>query len=288
MSPPTADGVPVPSRADLERLVGNEADIAFRRRVTTIMGWIPPTPGALVLDVPCGRGFYLARYRHLAPTSSITGVELDGDTIAVARSELPDAPLVRSPIEHLPFADDTFDAAICSEVLEHVEDDSVALREVARVVRPGGTIAITVPHADYPFWWDPINRTLERTTGRHIARGPLAGIWANHVRLYRRDELVDVVERSGSELVELRSFTHHCMPFSHNLVYGIGKPLLDHRVLPGSVARAADRHRFDEPPSRLNPLALAVRFARWFDRKNHDDEPIGVSTVSLAARVRVP
>jgi 2-polyprenyl-6-hydroxyphenyl methylase / 3-demethylubiquinone-9 3-methyltransferase len=273
---------------DLDRLVANEADIAFARRVTTIMRWIPPSSGTVVLDVPCGRGFYIERYRHVEPASQVVGVELDGPTVQLARTALPTSPLARAAIESLPFPDDTFDAAICSEVLEHVADDVAALAEVARVVRPGGSIAITVPHADYPFWWDPINWTLERTTGRHVSRGPLAGIWANHVRLYRRDELVDVVQRCGLELVDVRSFTHHCLPFSHNLVYGLGKPLLERRLIPAPLAAAADRHHFDETPSRWNPLAMAVRLTRWFDRRNHDDEPVGRATVSLAVHVRVP
>ena len=279
---------PAPTRADLERLVANEADIAFRRRVTTILGWIAPTPDSLILDVPCGRGFYLERYRYIEPTATLIGIELDDDTVRMAQAALPGAALGRAAIERLPFRNDTFDAAICSEVLEHVTDDGDALVEVARVVRPGGLIAITVPHAEYPFWWDPINRTLERTSGRHISRGPLAGIWANHVRLYRRDELVDVVRRCELELLELRSFTHHCLPFSHNLVYGIGKPLLDRRLVPRSLVGAADRHRFDETPARWNPLAMAIRLAHWFDRRNVDDEPVGRSTVNLAALVRVP
>jgi SAM-dependent methyltransferase len=45
----------------------------------------------------------------------------------------------------LPFADDTFDHIICSEVMEHIPDDSAAARELARVLKPGGTLAVTVP-----------------------------------------------------------------------------------------------------------------------------------------------
>ena len=45
----------------------------------------------------------------------------------------------------LPFADDTFDRIICSEVMEHIPDDRAAARELARVLKPGGTIAVTVP-----------------------------------------------------------------------------------------------------------------------------------------------
>src|SRR5690606_25786597 len=137
-----------------------EADVAFARRVTTIMGWIPPSSETVLLDVPCGRGFYVERYQHLAPAMRVVGVELDGAIVRLARAAVPDAALACAAIEHLPFPTDTFDAAICSEVLEHVRDDADALGEIRRVVRPGGTIAITVPHADYPFWWDPINKTL--------------------------------------------------------------------------------------------------------------------------------
>ena len=45
----------------------------------------------------------------------------------------------------LPFADDTFDRIICSEVMEHIPDDAAAARELARVLKPGGTLAVTVP-----------------------------------------------------------------------------------------------------------------------------------------------
>lgn len=277
-----------PTSEALAQLVANEADIAFARRVTTIMRWIPPSPDTFVLDVPCGRGFYLARYRHLLANARLVGVEVDEATIDLAREAVPHVGLARATIEDLPFRDAAFDAAICSEVLEHVRDDARALREVARVVRPGGAIAITVPHADYPFAWDPVNWVLERVTGRHVRRGPFAGIWAQHLRLYRRHELLDVIAECGLELVEVRSFTHHCLPFSHNLVYGLGKPLLDRGLVPAAIAGAADRHRFDVQASRWNPLAIGVRAARSFDRRNVDDEPAGRATVSLAALVRVP
>lgn len=273
---------------DAARLVANEPDIAFRRRVTTIMRWIPPQPGLRVLDVPCGRGFYIERYRHAERGMCIVGAELDEATIELAHAALVDAPLVRASIDRLPFGEATFDAAVCSEVLEHVDDDVAALADVARVVKPGGVIAITVPHARYPFWWDPVNWTLERAVGRHVSHGPLAGIWANHVRLYERQELSDVIAAARLELVEMRSFTHSCLPFSHNLVYGVGKPLLERGILRGRLAAAADRHEFDAAPSRWNPVSVMVRLAGWFDRWNRDDEPSGRSTVNLAALVRVP
>ena len=275
----------------MQLLTANEADIAFRHRVRTIMAWVPPVAGAMVLDVPCGQGFYLHRYRYVEPLCTAVGVELDPDVLdrgrqAVARLGVP---LANASIYALPFCADSFDAAICSEVLEHLEDDVAALREVRRVLRPGGTVAITVPNANYPFWWDPINKTLEALTGRHIRRGPFAGIWAGHRRLYTRDLLRRAVVEAGLEIVEERSFTHHCMPFSHNLVYGVGKPLLERDVLPRRLAREADRHEFaNSRGSRWNPVALAVRLSGWFDRWNRPTEGWERSTVNLALRARRP
>jgi 2-polyprenyl-6-hydroxyphenyl methylase/3-demethylubiquinone-9 3-methyltransferase len=286
---PAAD--PVVDAATMDVLTRTEADIAFRRRVRTILGWIPPRDGALVLDVPCGRGFHLHRYHHVQPRCRIVGVELDGAIARRAREAVGPlgVPVLRGAIEALPFRDGCFDAAICSEVLEHLDDDVAGLRDVVRVVRPGGRIAITVPHADYPFWWDPVNRTLERWTGRHVRRGPLAGIWAGHRRLYTMEQLRETVRRAGLDVVEERSFTHHCLPFSHDLIYGLGKPLLERGLVPARFAVDADRHAFDRSTGRAwNPVALAVRAAGWFDRRNRETEPSGRTTVNLALLARRP
>lgn len=272
-------------------LTDNEADIAFRHRVRTIMEWIPPAAGTVLLDVPCGRGFYLHRYAYIEPKCTVVGAELDPAILERSRVALASLgiPLVNTSIGALPVRDGAFDAAICSEVLEHLDDDVAALIEVSRVLRPGGTVAITVPNSNYPFWWDPINKTLERVAGRHIRRGPFAGIWAGHLRLYTPEQLRQTVLDAGLEIIAERSFVHHCLPFSHNLVYGVGKPLLEHRLLPHRLANAADRHEFaNSTVSRWNPVAVAVRFAGWFDRRNPIDEPPGRSTVNLAVLARRP
>ena len=277
--------------ATLHLLTANEADIAFRRRVRTIMAWVPPVAGRRVLDVPCGQGFYLHRYSFVEPLCTAIGVELEPRTLARAGRALRGlgVPLTNASVYELPFDADSFDAVICSEVLEHLDDDVAGLREVRRVVRPGGTVAITVPHANYPFWWDPINKTLEAFIGRAIRRGPLAGIWAGHRRLYTRTALRSAVIEAGFEIIEERSFTHYCLPFSHNLVYGIGKPLLEHNVLPRRLADVVDRHEFASGASAWwNPLGLAIRLLGWFDRWNKPNEAEGRSTVNLAVRARRP
>jgi SAM-dependent methyltransferase len=278
-------------QAAIEYMTRNEADMAFKKRVQSIFEWVNPKDDDLILDMPCGRGFYLNMFRYVS-RCKLVGAELDPEVIEKARQNvghLPDLMLNRSDIYALPYAEDTFDAAILSEILEHIDDDVAGLKEVLRVLKPGGVVAITVPHANYPFWWDPINKTLETLFNTHIQHGVFAGIWANHVRLYTREQLRDAVLDAGFEIDEERSFTHHSFPFIHNLVYGIGKPLLEAGALPKSMATAADRTTFDKNDgSLLNPINFGLAVFNWFDRHNAINEPPYRSTVNLAIKARKP
>ncbi len=269
----------------------NEADMAFKKRVQTIFEWIDPQDDDLILDMPCGRGFYLNMFRYVSQCK-LVGAELDAEIIDKARrnvGHLPDVALNRANIYALPYPDSTFDAVILSEILEHIDDDVAGLREIYRVLKPGGVVAITVPNANYPFWWDPINKSLEGVFNTHISRGPFAGIWANHVRLYQADELRDATLAAGFIVEEARAFTHHCFPFIHNLVYGLGKPLLESGLMPATLANAADRTTFDKNNgSLLNPINLGLKILNFFDRKNVMSEPPGRSTVNLCIKGRKP
>lgn len=275
--------------ATIQHMTRNEADMSFKKRVQTIFEWLPPTDDMRILDCACGRGFYLNMYRYVSGCE-LVGLELDPDVIPITKrnvGHLPNLALTRGNIYALPFPDAYFDGVILSEILEHIDDDVAGLREVKRVLKPGGVVAITVPHANYPFWWDPVNWTLERVFNTHIQRGPLAGIWANHVRLYRREQLRYAVEQAGFAVEAERQFTHASFPFIHNLVYGLGKPLLESGLLPDEMATAADRTTFDDNEgSLLNPINLAIAVLNWFDRPNQIDEPPDKSTVNLALKAR--
>ena len=111
-------------------------------------------PGDLVLDLGCGFGRPFEAARRGA---FVVALDAGPDEVAqvrgtlaamVERGELaPDHPAtaVQGDALALPFADATFDRVIASEVLEHIPDDTAAMRELARVLRPGGTMAVTVP-----------------------------------------------------------------------------------------------------------------------------------------------
>lgn len=263
------------SRAVAGRLDGilrNEADIAFKRRIPLMLRYLDPQPTDRILDCGCGMGFMLRTLSQIYDPRLI-GVDGRMRSLRYAQAQLAgrEVGLVQCRLPDLPVAEASVDKVVMTEVLEHLDDDLATLRALLRVLRPGGRIAITVPNANYPFWWDPINKTLEALTGRHVPSGIwwLAGIWADHVRLYTAAELERVLRTAGFEVHEVLPYTHACFPFHHMLVYGIGKNLIERNLLPGGLAAAADRFRGDENAgSSLNPVRVGLRMLNAIDRRN--------------------
>lgn len=272
----------------LDTLLAGEADPVFARRARTVLAWLPPQQDGehLYVDVGCGRGYYLGYYAALGQARMV-GVERDPLIASHARGAVADAPGVHVVVGEataLPFADASVAGIVMSEVLEHVADDRRALREAARVLRPGGVVALTVPHLNYPWSWDPLNRTRQWLGLGAIRAGPLAGIWAGHLRLYTESHLASLVAEAGFDVTETRRFGRVSWPFAHNLIYGLGKPWLESGRVPASLARAVDRRGGSAAPRRSAWNALRSAFL-WPDRFNRDDEGPGAATVNLAMRM---
>jgi SAM-dependent methyltransferase len=252
----------------LDRVLRNEMDMAYRRRTRILLEYLELRDGLSVLDCGCGMGFYLlalSRLRRL----DLVGIDTDPIRLEQARRAAPAARLERADVARLPFDDRCFDRVLMTEVLEHVDDDLGALREVRRVLRPGGILAVSVPNAGFPFWWDPINRVWTALGGDPIREGPVAGMWSNHVRLYRPSEVADAVAAAGFEVEILEEATHYALPLSHFLVYGVGKPLLERNLLPESLRRSSDRLMGeDNTASALNPVNAARIVVDLADRLN--------------------
>ncbi|MCW2715537.1 MAG: class SAM-dependent methyltransferase [Frankiales bacterium] len=146
----------------------------------------PVEAGDRVLDMGCGGGRHaFALYRRGA---DVVALDMDeGELKDVAgmfaamreEGEVPSgaqARAVRGNAYSLPFGDDSFDRIIAAEVLEHLPQDSVAMAELFRVLRPGGLIAVTVPR------WGPELVCWALSSAYHEADG-------GHVRIYRGSEL---------------------------------------------------------------------------------------------------
>lgn len=259
-------------QARLMRLLQNEADMGFKRRVRYLFRALDIQPTDAVLDAGCGRGFFMKYVTELAPCK-LFGVDLDFEHLEIAldQNRARGASVARSYIDPLPFPNNAFDKVIFSEVLEHLPDDWGGLQEIKRVLKPGGMVYLTVPNHNYPFWWDPINKTLEAVFKTHIQHGTFAGIWANHERLYYPDEIKSLVSRAGFEIHGFYPILHYCFPFAHNLVYGLGKPLFEKGMLPANMRAAADRFGGETaPPNALNPVRVGLNLFNWIDHFNED------------------
>lgn len=169
-------------------------------------------PGMRVLDVGCGGGRHV-RQTRMIPGVTAVGVDLGEkevrDTAKMLR-ELDEIPVeyggtvpgagpwvsVRGSVYELPFADETFDCVIISEVLEHLGEDERALAEISRVLKRGGTLAASVPRRGPELLCWALSREYRTWPGGHI-------------RVYRAQELRNKLERSG-----YRIFKHH---FAHAL-----------------------------------------------------------------------
>lgn len=116
-----------------------------------------------VLDVGCGTGLWLAAQSRHYPASRITWTGLDlsaGMLEQAARKHLP-VHLVHARAERIPFADSAFDYVFSGYVYHHFEDKLAAFDEIARVVRPGGTLRIRHMDSFNKDWW--IYRCFPRT-----------------------------------------------------------------------------------------------------------------------------
>ncbi|HEY1279739.1 MAG TPA: class I SAM-dependent methyltransferase [Acidimicrobiales bacterium] len=161
-------------------------------------------PGDRLLDLGCGFGrhaFEAARRGARVVACDYAEAELKEvrNTFAAmaAAHEVEAADCtgtVQGDATRLPFADGSFDRVIASEVLEHIPDDEAALGELARVLRPGGTMAVTVPS----FVPERICWALSDEYHAPFVDG-------GHVRIYREPELRRKLRDAGLT----PGFAHH-------------------------------------------------------------------------------
>ena len=131
-------------------------------------------PGDWLLDAGCGEGRHC--FGALERGARVVGLDLDlgslkkaaGPLRHVAKSKRSFGAMLQGDAFKLPFRDATFDRVICAEVMEHVHDYPAAARELARVTKPGGRIAVTIPTTTSELLYLRLGDDYFESPGGHI------------------------------------------------------------------------------------------------------------------------
>lgn len=178
--------------------------------------WSGVASGSRVLDVGCGPGALLAALSARTAPDQLAGIDPSESFLAAARERFPWADLRHGSAEDLPFDDDAFDAALAQLVVHFMTDAAAGVAEMARVTRPGGTIATCVwdfagGRAPQSVFWAALGSIVpgiedeSRRTGAQ--RGDLAG-------LLRTAGCADVVEGEISVEIGFPGFEEWWTPYT--------------------------------------------------------------------------
>lgn len=120
---------------------------AGQERRLNLMRKFVPIEGKTVLDVGCGIGTYVKRFQDFS--DDVYGIDVDVPRVEMGAEFA--SGLAVAVGEHLPFRDASVDVVMLNEVIEHVTDDRDTMREVYRILRPGGSVVIYAPNRLYFF-----------------------------------------------------------------------------------------------------------------------------------------
>jgi SAM-dependent methyltransferase len=169
-----------------------------RRRLAIIREFMGDVDGLEVAEVGSGGGHVLQMF----PRARLTAIDVSSEYLAIARKNLSgyDVRFVKGEVDKMDLPDASFDRIICTEVLEHVVDPDAVLGAIARLLRPDGVAAITVPNDPLilrlkgvarrrPFRWIAGNRFEWGGEDFHLHRWTPADferVLDNHLRVTRR------------------------------------------------------------------------------------------------------
>jgi len=160
-------------------------DIASRTLAIQTVRTFVGKPAPVALEIGCSSGFFLRDIRQTLPHTAIIGADYIAGPLHRLASRSPGIPLIQFDLRACPLAANSVDAVVCLNVLEHIDQDEQALREIFRILKPGGIAHVEVPAA--PSCYDIYDEFLL------------------HHRRYSRCELKAKVRAAG---FTIRRFTH--------------------------------------------------------------------------------
>ena len=189
----------------------------------------------LVLDLGCADGLYSQAISNR--NNEVVGIDINIDFLHKERQSNSLSFLVANGKE-LPFKDETFNAILCVDVIDHVSNDEQVLSEIYRVLKPNGQLVISIPNRNFPFTYDPINFVL----GKINRRMPI-GIWGfGHKRIYSFEHVTSLLKKYRFNIVQTRYLTHDLAACFENYLstifqwVGVREKKKSHRI--GTVSHA--------------------------------------------------
>jgi SAM-dependent methyltransferase len=152
-------------------------DAASRARALEQLSHFVTQDGAIVLEVGISSGWFLRDARRAFPRALVIGSDYVAAPLERLASEMPGVPLLQLDLTRCPLHDACVDAVVALNVLEHIADDGAAVREIHRILKPGGAAVIELPAG--PSLFDVHDKVLM------------------HHRRYTLAQAVGLFERSG-------------------------------------------------------------------------------------------
>lgn len=139
-----------------------------------------------LLDVGCGAGYFTNQIKRSRPKVEIYGVDFSKKAIEIAKKDFPGIKFLTANVYKLPFPNNSFDAAIMRQTLEHLENPDKALAELRRILKPGGIFYSATPLEGSRFVLSPSRELSVKYQG--------------HVQRFSKDSLISLLEKNGFKM----------------------------------------------------------------------------------------
>jgi ubiquinone/menaquinone biosynthesis C-methylase UbiE len=157
-------------------------------------------PSATLLEVGCGTGRILSTIHERDPRLKLSGVDISKTQISIARRECKGIAFLLATAERLPFRDNSFDYVIFMDVIEHVENPDTMLREIHRVLKPGGYLYGGSPAEGHGIYW-----LSKKIFGRHFKEEVIG-----HIQQYTVADLHRRVRKAGLR-IQYTKYSYHVL-----------------------------------------------------------------------------
>jgi SAM-dependent methyltransferase len=200
----------VPEGATDKRAILGHPSQVWTRGLERRLGFVleqVPLDGKRILDIGCGVGAFVRRLGEFS--DRVYGTDIDRDSVLRGAEQVPNLALAVG--EHMPYRDEAFDVILLHEVLEHVDNDLETLREVRRLLAPGGRAVIFCPNRLYPFETHGIFIGRKYVFGNipfvNYLPDPMRDRLVPHARTYTKRGLRRIYRRAGLK-ARLHSFVY--------------------------------------------------------------------------------